>query len=161
MLEGNRLMKALVLKEYDHFEYEDVPDPVVGRDDVLIQVKACGICGSDVHGMDGSTGRRIPPIVMGHEASGVVAETGANVTAWKTGDRVTFDSTIYCGTCLFCRRGQTNLCDNRRVLRVSCGEYHQNGAFAEYVAVPDHIVYGLPENLSFERAAMVEATSVH
>ncbi len=153
-------MKALVLKEYNHFEYEDVPDPVVGPASVLIQVKACGICGSDVHGMDGSTGRRIPPVVMGHEASGVVAETGANVTAWKTGDRVTFDSTIYCGTCLFCRRGQINLCDNRRVLGVSCAEYHQNGAFAEYVAVPDHIVYGLPEDLSFERAAMVEAVSI-
>jgi len=153
-------MKALVLKEYDHFEYEDVPDPVVGPASVLVQVKACGICGSDVHGMDGSTGRRIPPVVMGHEASGVVAETGANVTAWKTGDRVTFDSTIHCGTCLFCRRGQINLCDNRRVLGVSCGDYHQNGAFAEYVAVPEHIVYRLPEDLSFEQAAMVEAVSI-
>jgi len=153
-------MKALVLKEYNRFEYEDVPDPVVGPASVLIQVKACGIRGSDVHGMDGSTGRRIPPVIMGHEASGVVVETGANVAAWRTGDHVTFDSTIYCGTCPFCRRGQINLCDNRRVLGVSCGEYRQNGAFAEYVAVPEHILYRLPEGLSFEQAAMVEAVSI-
>ncbi len=67
-------MKALVLKEHNHFVYEDMPQPEIGPDDVLIQVKACGICGSDVHGMDGSTGRRLPPIVMGHEAAGVIAE---------------------------------------------------------------------------------------
>jgi len=153
-------VKALVLKAYNQFSYEDVPEPAVGPDDVLIRVKACGICGSDVHGTDGSTGRRIPPIVMGHEASGVIAETGANVADWQSGDRVTFDSTIYCSACRFCRRGQINLCDNRKVLGVSCEEYRQNGAFAEYVAVPQHIVYRLPEELSFERAAMVEAVSI-
>jgi L-iditol 2-dehydrogenase len=153
-------MKALVLQEYNHFEYRDVPDPQIGPEDVLIRVKACGICGSDVHGMDGSTGRRIPPVIMGHEAAGVIAETGANVTGWQQGDRVTFDSTIYCGKCYFCRRGWINLCDNRRVLGVSCDEYRQDGAFAEYVVVPQHILYRLPEGLSFERAAMVEALSI-
>jgi len=153
-------MKALVLQEYDHFEYGDVPDPPIGPEDVLIRVKACGICGSDVHGMDGSTGRRIPPVIMGHEAAGVIAETGANVTGWQKGDRVTFDSTIYCGKCYFCRRGWVNLCDNRRVLGVSCDEYRQDGALAEYVVVPQHILYRLPEGLSFERAAMVEALSI-
>jgi L-iditol 2-dehydrogenase len=153
-------MKALVLQEYNRFEYRDVPDPPIGPEDVLIRVKACGICGSDVHGMDGSTGRRIPPVIMGHEAAGVIAETGANVTDWQKGDRVTFDSTIYCGKCYFCRRGWINLCDNRRVLGVSCDEYRQDGAFAEYVVVPQHILYRLPEGLSFERAAMVEALSI-
>jgi L-iditol 2-dehydrogenase len=153
-------MKALVLQEYNHFEYRDVPDPQIGPEDVLIRVKACGICGSDVHGMDGSTGRRIPPVIMGHEAAGIIAETGANVTDWQKGDRVTFDSTIYCGKCYFCRRGWINLCDNRRVLGVSCDEYRQDGAFAEYVVVPQHILYRLPEGLSFERAAMVEALSI-
>jgi len=150
----------LVLQEYNRFEYRDVPDPQIGPEDVLIRVKACGICGSDVHGMDGSTGRRIPPVIMGHEAAGVIAETGANVTGWQKGDRVTFDSTIYCGKCYFCRRGWINLCDNRRVLGVSCDEYRQDGAFAEYVVVPQHILYRLPEGLSFERAAMVEALSI-
>ena len=90
-------MKALVLEEYGRLEYRDVPDPLVGTGDVLLRVKACGICGSDVHGLDGSTGRRIPPVIMGHEAAGVVADVGPDVTGWQPGDRVTFDSTIYCG----------------------------------------------------------------
>jgi len=153
-------MKGLVLKQYKEFEYGDVPNPVCEPEDVLIQVKACGICGSDIHGMDGSTGRRIPPIIMGHEAAGVIAKVGANVTAWKPGDRVTFDSTIYCGKCIYCRNGQVNLCDNRRVLGVSCTDYRQDGAFAEFVAVPQHILYAVPEGVSFEQAAMVEALSV-
>jgi L-iditol 2-dehydrogenase len=153
-------MKALVLEEYNRLDYKDVPDPDVGPEDVLVRVKACGICGSDVHGLDGSTGRRMPPLIMGHEASGVIAGVGKNVTGWQEGDRVTFDSTIYCGKCHFCRRGEINLCDNRRVLGVSPGEYRQHGAFAEYVAVPQHILYRLPEGVSFEQAAMVEALSV-
>jgi len=153
-------MKALVLKEYNNFVYEDVPEPEIGADEVLIQVKTCGICGSDVHGMDGSSGRRIPPIIMGHEAAGVIAKVGENVREFSEGDRVTFDSTIYCGTCYFCRRGQINLCDNRRVLGVSCDEYRQHGAFAEYVAVPQRILYKLPDGVSFERAAMVEPISI-
>jgi L-iditol 2-dehydrogenase len=153
-------MKALVLEDYNHFAYKHVPEPEVGPQDVLVQVKACGICGSDVHGVDGSTGRRIPPIIMGHEAAGVIAAVGADVADWQEGDRVTFDSTIYCGTCYFCRRGWINLCENRRVLGVSCDAYRQEGAFAEYVAVPQQILYRLPEGLSFERAAMVEALSV-
>ena len=153
-------MKALVLREYGRLVYEDVPEPTVGPDHVLIQVKACGICGSDVHGMDGSTGRRIPPLIMGHEASGVIVETGPEVVGWRKGDRVTFDSTIYCGKCHFCRKGRINLCDHRRVLGVSCDEYRQDGAFAEYVAVPQHILYRLPEGLSFELAAMVEPLSI-
>ncbi|HUU55038.1 MAG TPA: galactitol-1-phosphate 5-dehydrogenase [Armatimonadota bacterium] len=153
-------MKALVLVEYNTLEYKDVPDPSVGPGDVLIAVKACGICGSDVHGLDGSSGRRLPPLIMGHEAAGIIAEVGEGVTDWNTGDRVTFDSTISCGACHFCRRGATNLCDNRRVLGVSCEEYRQEGAFAEYVAVPERVLFRLPDDLSFERASMVEPFSV-
>ncbi|MDY0093072.1 MAG: galactitol-1-phosphate 5-dehydrogenase [Candidatus Vecturithrix sp.] len=153
-------MKALVLQEYHQLVYEDVPEPEIATDGVLIQVKACGICGSDVHGLDGSTGRRIPPIIMGHEASGMIIQAGKDVKDFTAGDRVTFDSTIYCGACYFCRRGQINLCDNRRVLGVSCQDYRQHGAFAEYVAVPQRILYRLPETLSYERAAMVEPVSI-
>jgi L-iditol 2-dehydrogenase len=154
------VVKALVLTEYNHFEYQDVPEPEFEPEDVLVEVKACGICGSDVHGMDGSSGRRIPPIIMGHEASGVIAQLGNRVTDWQVGERVTFDSTIYCGRCRFCRRGAANLCDQRRVLGVSCEEFRQHGAFAQYVAVPQHIVCRLPEGVSFEHAAMVEPVSV-
>ncbi|MDQ1256863.1 MAG: L-iditol 2-dehydrogenase [Candidatus Hydrogenedentes bacterium] len=153
-------MKALVLEEYRKLVYKDVPIPEIGMDDVLVKVHACGICGSDVHGYDGRTGRRIPPIVMGHEAAGVVEETGPGVTRFKPGDRVTFDSTVYCGTCGFCRQGRINLCDRRRVLGVSCADYRRDGAFAEYVAVPERIVYPLPDAMTFAQAAMVEAVSI-
>lgn len=153
-------MKTLVLTDYNVFELQDWPVPDVGPEDVLIRVVACGICGSDVHGMDGSTGRRKPPLVMGHEASGTITDVGAHVHGWSPGDRVTFDSTIWCGTCWFCRRGQINLCDRRRVLGVSCDDYRHHGALAEYVAVPQHILVRLPENVTFRQAAMVEPLSI-
>src|SRR5512138_1342410 len=153
-------MKALVLREYKQFDYTDVPTPEPGADEVRVAVKACGICGSDVHGMDGSTGRRRPPIIMGHEAAGVITRVGNEVSGWAEGARVTFDSTVYCGQCHYCRRGEINLCDNRRVLGVSCEDYRQHGAFAEYVAVPERILYGVPEQSSFEHAALVEPFSI-
>jgi L-iditol 2-dehydrogenase len=153
-------MKALLLKEYRHLEITVMPDPVPGADEVLVRVKACGICGSDVHGYDGHTGRRIPPLIMGHEASGTVAAAGPDVRGFGPGDRVTFDSTISCGDCFFCRRGEVNLCDRRNVLGVSCGDYRRHGAFAEFVAVPERIVYRLPDSLSFEQAALIESVSI-
>jgi L-iditol 2-dehydrogenase len=153
-------MKALLLSRYKHLEIADLPEPAPGHDEVLVRVAACGICGSDVHGYDGSSGRRIPPIVMGHEAAGTIAALGGDVKGFAKGDRVTFDSTIYCGACSNCRRGDVNLCDNRQVLGVSCGEFRREGAFAEYVAVPSRILYRLPEKLSFAEAAMLEAVSV-
>ncbi len=153
-------MKALVLKAYNNLSYEDAPEPEYGPDDVLIRIYACGICGSDIHGMDGSTGRRIPPIIMGHEASGVIEAVGANVRNWVKGDRVTFDSTIYPLDDWYTRKGLYNLSDDRMVLGVSCGDYRRHGAFAEYVAVPQHILYRVPEAVSFEHAAMVEPVAV-
>jgi L-iditol 2-dehydrogenase len=153
-------MKALLLSEYKNLTLQDLPQPIPGPEDVLVQVAACGICGSDVHGYDGSTGRRIPPIVMGHEAAGIVAAVGSAVRKFAKGDRVTFDSTVYCGACDFCRKGDVNLCDNRQVVGVSCGEFRRAGAFAEYVAVPERIIYHLPPELSFAEAAMLEAVSV-
>jgi len=153
-------MKALILKAYNHFSYEDAPMAEFGPDEVLVQVKACGICGSDVHGMDGSTGRRIPPIIMGHEASGVIADAGSSVRSWQKGDRVTFDSTIYRLDDWYTRKGLYNLSDGRMVLGVSCGDYRRHGAFAEFVAVPQHILYRIPEKVSFNQAAMVEPAAV-
>jgi len=153
-------MKALVLSKYRELEITDLPTPTVGTGEVLIQVGACGICGSDVHGYDGSSGRRIPPIVMGHEAAGRIAALGAGVTGLAEGDRVTFDSTIYCGACEYCKRSEVNLCDNRQVLGVSCGDYSRAGAFAEFVTVPARVVYKLPATISFAEAAMLEAVAV-
>src|SRR5256885_5519389 len=153
-------MKALLLSKNKHLEMTDLPVPRAEPGEVLVRVAACGICGSDVHGYDGSSGRRIPPIVMGHEAAGRIAAIGSGVTGFTEGDRVTFDSTVYCGTCGYCRRGEVNLCDNRQVLGVSCADYRRAGAFAEFVAVPSRIVYRLPDSLSFAEAAMLEAVAV-
>jgi L-iditol 2-dehydrogenase len=153
-------MQALLLSEYKKLELVEAPEPAIAPDEVLLQVAACGICGSDVHGFDGSSGRRIPPIIMGHEAAGTIAAVGSAVTDWQVGDAVTFDSTLYCGVCAYCARGDVNLCDNRQVFGVSCGDYRRHGAFAEYLAVPTRVLYRLPGELPFAHAAMIEAVSV-
>ncbi|HIC02685.1 TPA: galactitol-1-phosphate 5-dehydrogenase [Candidatus Poribacteria bacterium] len=153
-------MKALVLEDYNALVYKDVPKPKYEPGEVLIQVKACGICGSDVHGIDGSSGRRIPPLIMGHEASGVIAEIGCEVKNWRIGDRVTFDSTIYKLEDWYTRKGLYNLSEGRIVLGVSPGEYCRHGAFAEYVAIPQHVLYKIPDTVSFTQAAMVEPVAV-
>ena len=153
-------MKALTLVEYGKFEYGDATDPAFGPLDILVEVRACGICGSDVHGMDGSTGRRRPPVIMGHEASGVIAEVGQDVETWKPGDRVTFDSTTYCGKCSYCSQGLVNLCEHRQVIGVSCEEYRRNGAFAEKVVIPHLGACSIPDEVSFEQAALAEPVSI-
>jgi L-iditol 2-dehydrogenase len=153
-------MKALVLTNYNEFDLQDVPTPTPGPHEVLIRVQAVGICGSDVHGMDGSSGRRIPPIIMGHEAAGIIAAVGEQVRTWAVGDRVTFDSTIYKLDDWYSRRGMYNLSDGRMVMGASTTTFHRNGAFAEYVVVPQHILYAIPEGVSFTQAAMVEPVAV-
>jgi L-iditol 2-dehydrogenase len=153
-------MKALLLTAPSKLEYVDFPEPKPADDEVVVNIRACGICGSDIHGWDGSTGRRNPPLIMGHEAAGEVVATGPRVQSWRAGDRVTFDSTISCGACRFCQQGQVNLCENRRVVGVSPSEYKQHGAFAERLAIPGRILYRLPDALPFDQAAMVEPVSI-
>jgi L-iditol 2-dehydrogenase len=153
-------MKALMLSKYKHLDLVEIPKPEPGPDELLIRILACGICGSDVHGFDGSTGRRIPPIVMGHEAAGLVEAVGSTVTNFRVSDRVTFDSTVYCGQCFYCQRGQVNLCNDRQVIGVSTPAFRRMGAFAEFVTVPARIAYALPEMMPFAHAAMIEAVSV-
>jgi L-iditol 2-dehydrogenase len=97
---------------------------------------------------------------MGHEASGTVERIGKAVRSLREGDRVTFDSTVYCGECVNCLQGNLNLCDRREVLGVSCGDYRRAGAFAEFVSVPARIVHRLPDRLTFEEAALLEAVAV-
>ncbi len=153
-------MKALLLSQYKQLDIVDLPTPQPAEDELLIRIQACGICGSDVHGYDGSTGRRIPPIVMGHEAAGIVESAGSAVRNFRAGDRVTFDSTISCGECFYCQRGQINLCENREVIGVSTLAFRRMGAFAEFVTVPARIGYHLPESMPFAHAAMIEAVAV-
>jgi L-iditol 2-dehydrogenase len=153
-------LKALVYTEPYHLEYSEFPDPAAGDDDVLIRVKACGICGSDVQGFTGKTGRRIPPLIMGHEAAGTVEDAGRSVKDFRKGERVCFDSTVYCNTCEACRQGRYNRCESRQVLGVSVPAFKRHGAFAEYVAVPSWIVSKIPANLSFIHAALLEPASI-
>ena len=153
-------MKALLHTKPYCLEYTDFADPQVGDYDILVRVKACGICGSDVQGFTGKTGRRIPPLVMGHEAAGVVQGTGKNVKDFRKGDRVCFDSTVYCNKCEPCRQGKYNRCVSRQVLGVSVPEFKRHGAFAEYVAVPWWIVARIPDNMSFVQAALLEPVSI-
>ncbi len=153
-------MKALCLDDLLTFSYGEVPDPVLGEADVLVAVRACGICGSDVHGFDGSSGRRTPPLVMGHEAAGVVARVGAAAGGWSPGDRVTFESTLSCGACRACLAGRNNLCEQREVVGASFPGYRRDGAFAEYVAVPARALVRLPDALAFEHAAFAEPLAV-
>jgi len=153
-------LKALVYTKPYCFEYSDFPDPAVDDDDVLIHVKACGICGSDVHGYTGKTGRRIPPLIMGHEAAGIIEEVGKNVKDFERNDRVCFDSTVYCNKCEPCRKGWYNRCENRQVLGVSIPAFKRHGAFAEYVAVPWWIVSKIPDSMSFVHSALLEPVSI-
>jgi L-iditol 2-dehydrogenase len=159
-IKGDIHLKALVYKKPYCFEYTDFPDPTIKDDDVLIRVKACGICGSDVQGCTGKTGRRIPPLIMGHEASGVVEKLGKYVKVFEEGDRVCFDSTVYCNQCESCRMGYYNRCKKRQVLGVSTPDFKRQGAFAEYVSVPWWIVSKIPENLSFVNASLLEPASI-
>jgi len=153
-------MKALVMREYKKLSYEEVPTPQPGAGEVLVRLKACSVCGSDVHGFDGSTGRRRPPVIMGHEASGIIVGVGEGVKSYKAGDRVTFDSTVYCNKCPMCLEGKVNLCADRQVLGVSCEDYNRAGCFAEYVCVPEYILYRLPDNVTYVQASMIEPLSV-
>jgi L-iditol 2-dehydrogenase len=154
-------MRALVLEDYDKFVFRDIPIPkIANQDDVLIKVKAVSVCGSDVHGMSGATGRRLPPIIMGHEASGQIVQVGDGVKKFSIGDRVVFNSTLFCGHCDYCQHGMVNLCDERKVFGVSCEEYKIDGAYAEYIVVPERIVYSIPDRVSYEKAALIEPFSV-
>jgi len=153
-------VKALLYTKPYTFEFTDVPDPSVGDDDVLVRVKACGICGSDVAGHTGKTGRRLPPLIMGHEAAGVVEQVGRHVAGFAPGDRICFDSTVYCNQCPACKQGLYNRCVKRQVLGVSVPEFKRNGAFAELLAVPHWICATLPDHMSFVQASLLEPASI-
>ena len=132
---------------------EESPMPQVEAEDVLIQVKACGICGTDVHIYEGDKGAAevTPPTILGHEFSGVVAEVGAAVTNVKVGDRVCIDPNCYCGKCDFCRNGIAHYCTDMIGYGTTV-----NGGFAEYCSVNQRQVYKLGDHTTFEQGAMTE-----
>ena len=153
-------MQALLLTAPGTLALTDLEIPPVGPGEVRVHVAACGICGSDVHGYTGATGRRIPPLVMGHEAAGWVDALGPGVTDPAPGTRVVLDSTVFCGGCEHCRAGAENLCTHREVLGVSCGTYRRHGCFAEYATVPRRIVHPIPDTLDFVSAALLEPLTI-
>ena len=148
-------MKALVYEGAWQMPLRQVDWPEPGPDDIIVTVQAAGICGSDVHGYMGTTGRRKPPIVMGHEFGGTVAALGSQVSRLVLGQRVVVQPLITCGRCANCRVGLPNICLNRGGLGMNLP-----GAFAEAVRVPQQQAYPLPDEMSWEQAAMVEPLAV-
>ena len=153
-------MQALLYTEPFHLDYTETPDPEVGPDDVTVRVKAVGICGSDVQGYTGRTGRRLPPLIMGHEAAGIVETVGARVEGIAPGSRVCFDSTVYCNRCDACRQGRYNRCVHRQVLGVSVPGMKRHGAMADLVRLPWWSLIEMPATLSFTEAALLEPVSI-
>lgn len=142
-------MKAIVITDPGQIELRDVPDPAPGAGEVIIEVAASGICGTDLHILHGEEGTL--PVIPGHEFSGVVVATGAGVTAITVGDRVGADPNIPCRVCRFCQDGRVNLCENYTAIGVT-----RAGSAAEYVAVPAELCVRLPDEVSFEHAAFAE-----
>lgn len=143
-------MKAVVFRSPGEWRIEERKVSPPKEDEVLVEVKVCGICGTDLHIYHGSY-PALFPLVPGHEYSGVIKEVGRMVTHLKPGDRVTIDPNISCGQCIYCRAGKLHLCKNLTAIGVN-----RDGGFAEYSCVPSRQVYSFPPEMSFEEGAMVE-----
>ena len=149
-------MKAVVLKTDNQIHYMDAPKPALRSGEVLVRVKACGICGSDIGAFRGTNGLVTYPRIIGHELAGVVESIPENnKNGIKPGDRVVVDPYIYCGHCYPCRIGRGNVCDSLAVRGV-----HIDGGYREYIAVPESDCYILPDSLSDEDAVMNEPTTI-
>lgn len=145
-------MKAVVFHGSDGgLKVEEVANPDIGPTDILVKVAACGVCHTDLHYIEhGVPTFKKPPLILGHEASGIVEKVGTAVTAFKAGDRVLIPAVLTCGHCPACREGRENICDNMQMLG-----NHLDGAYAEYVAVPAKDVLNLPESLPLEEASII------
>jgi len=151
-------VKALVYPAWDQLEVRDVPEPTPKPGEVVVRVAAVGICGSELEGFATRSPRRPPPLIMGHEFCGEVAEVGEGVSGYRVGDRVVVNSVISCGQCEECRDGQTHLCRDREVFGMK-----RPGGFADLCAVPVSTLLPLPEKVSPVQGALVEplANGVH
>jgi len=148
-------MKALVFKSPEKIFLEEIKKPIPKENELLIKIKAVGICGSDFEGYLGKTGRRIPPMVMGHELSGEIADA-KNSNKFNHGDKVVVQPIIYCGRCNYCKKGLVNLCKNWK----SLGVLDVNGGMTEYIAVPERYIFKIKYKVSFTRACLVEPLAV-
>ncbi len=148
-------MKALVFHGPRQLRWEEWALPAPAAGEVVVAVRAVGICGSDVHGFTGESGRRVPPLVMGHEATGEVVELGPAVPADWLGRRVVLQPFVWCGECDMCRSGRTNLCRRRQFFGATIG-----GAMAERLVAPVRNLVPLPDALSFAHGTLAEPSSV-
>ncbi|MCX8162713.1 MAG: zinc-dependent alcohol dehydrogenase family protein [Candidatus Bathyarchaeota archaeon] len=148
-------MKAARIYAPLSLRMEDIDQPSIGSEDVLIKVEACGVCGTDIHIYEGKAGIARYPVIPGHEFSGRIAAAGVEAARHVSiGDRVVIDPTVTCGRCIFCRSGRMHLCLEWSPIGVV-----RDGAFAEYVKVPVHLAYRIPDRVSFEEAALTEPLS--
>lgn len=143
-------MQAVIFPQAERLSVERVPDPTPARDEVIVQVSRCGICGTDVH-IYRNEYMSDYPLIPGHEFGGVIVEVGSDVTDLRVGQRVAVDPNLYCGHCDFCRNEQANHCTNWQGVGVT-----RSGGFAEYVNVPARACYLLPEGMSDQQAAFIE-----
>jgi len=149
---GEEKMMAARLHEVKRpLKIEEIDIPSPGPGEALVEMKACGICATDVHtALDGTVPTAYTPITLGHEPSGVIKELGDGVRGWKQGDRVAIYPQITCGTCPQCREGRDGICINTRVLGM-----HRDGAFADYIMIPVKNLVKIPDNVSFMEAAIL------
>src|SRR4051794_715142 len=150
-------MRALVYYGPHDMRLEEIPRPQPGKGEVLVEVKAAGICGSDIHGYTGASGRRTAGMVMGHELAGIVSELGPDVEGVQVGTRVAINPLLYCGECADCRSGNEQLCRNRRTIGVNTGLL---GGFAEFVTAPARNAVPLGNEISFAEGSMAEPLAV-
>ncbi len=156
-MEGkDREMKGIVYEGPNILGLKEVGDVSPGPGEVKLRVRACGICGSDVHGYLGITGRRLPPMIMGHEFAGEVAELGQGVDQWKKGDRVAVYPVDFCGRCEMCRKGDVHLCLNKRAF----GVLDVDGAFAEYICVPAKCCFRVADQIPYSIGTLMEPLAV-
>lgn len=149
-------MKALVYYGPEDLKVADIADPRPAPGEALLRVRSVGICGSDVHGYLGLTGRRLPPMVMGHEFAAEVVELGPGATGVAVGDRVAAYPVVFCDDCAQCRRGNRHLCLNKRAF----GVLDCNGAMAEYINVPTKVLFKLDAAVSYDIGALMEPLAV-
>lgn len=148
-------MRAIVFSEPGSFSLQELPDPVAGPREVVVRVHAVGLCGTDLHVLEGEFAPTVYPIVPGHETSGVVESVGDAVTEVAPGDRVVVDPTLTCGECSFCTDGHANLCENWN----GSGVARTDGSTAELVVSPVRNVHRLGDDVDLELAALVEPLS--
>ena len=151
-------MTALVYTAPRRVEMQDLPEPPVKANECRVRVRDAGVCGSDLDGFLGHSKKRVPPLVLGHEFSGEIVETGGDISDLKVGDPVAVYPLLACGHCVYCRSERHQICPNRKVYGLDL-----HGALAEYVSAPRHCLFRLPEGMSFLEGALVEplANAIH